>query len=278
MSVPILFEHDGTQPTVTLLSPAIHRPRTDFETVAGRLHLAQALWFAGLAATAFALFAAARTRARLLAALPVVVATVVAVPLLPSSANAYVPDTAAATPVCTPDLPRVCVRRVHAEALGTVTGPAREALAILAARLPQAPTTVLESRTSWIDENREPQPPDTLLTELHPDARGRVDPDELRWRLLDGAGTRACLTIFEPGAAEGTVARHHAARMAAAAWLLGRPPPTDVYYAGMVREALAAVAALSPEEQRARVGALRGAALACDGRDLLTVLTGAGPR
>ena len=109
----------------------------------------------------------------------------------------------------------------------------------------------------------------------------------LLWQLLDGAGTRDCqgpsLRDREPG----RLNRHDSARLAAAAWLLGRTPPGSKQTAAPPDDRAQAVSALAArtvstlrrlpaDEQRARVAALRRSELACDSRDLLDILVGPG--
>jgi hypothetical protein len=115
-----------------------------------------------------------------------------------------------------------------------------------------------------------------LRIELRLRTAGRAAdlPGEILWDLLAGAGTRPCAAPSEASD------RHFQARTVAAEWLLGRRPPAldarkdrpaDPDQAG---RALAALRRLPAGEQRARVAALRQAALACDGRDLLGILNG----
>jgi hypothetical protein len=135
---------------------------------------------------------------------------------------------------------------VHAAGLDNLVGPAREALMILSAKLPEPPIEVREAQTRWVA--RPPQPPDTVFVELS------VNPDprtiqKLRWSLLEGAGTRPCVPLTSP---EDVVAREQAGRLAMAAWLLEQAPPPERYAAGR--------------------------ALACDGQGLIDVLTGKEPR
>ncbi|MGC9665716.1 hypothetical protein ACNTMW_04065 [Planosporangium sp. 12N6] len=269
----------GDLPGATLLSPVLTPPLTDFYAVTTRVGLVQLVWFTALAATAFGLYAAATRRTRLAALAPSVLGAVLALAVLPTTADAaYVPDPGAYAPVCDPGPPRVCVARVHATALADLRAPARQALAALAAKLPGAPTTVAEARNWWIEKHLDPQRPDTVLVDLNPDADGRLgSPRELLWELVDGAGTRACSTIFD-SAEPDAVARHHAARLAAAAWLLDQAPPADAYHAAQARQAWETLRTLPADEQLSRVAALRASALACDGRDLLDVLVGTGSR
>lgn len=275
MSAPLVLQRvaEGRWlPSGTLLSPVLTPAQTDFVTVAGRVQAAQAIWLIGLAVTGLALCGASRLSTRLVAVVPALLGLVGAAPLLPpDTSGVYVPDGAAVAPVCTVDTPRVCVSRVHATALTGLRGPAREALAVLARKLPDLPDAPTEVREAEEDPVRQPQPRGTILVALHVDGRGHPGgPDELRWNLLDGAGTRPCL----PGGGADAVVRQQGARLAVAAWLLNEAPPPTRYGADQARLALAVLRQLPEAAQRARVGAVRAAALACAGPDLLDLLIG----
>src|SRR5690606_25249797 len=113
---------------------------------AARVHLLQAVWLAALAATGLLLLTAASRRAAAVATLPALVGAAVVLPFLPAGGYdaAARLDPAAVVLVCDDDGPPVCVTRVHAALLPDVAGPAREALGILAAKLPGAPTRAVE--------------------------------------------------------------------------------------------------------------------------------------
>ncbi|MFI7575935.1 hypothetical protein [Micromonospora sp. NPDC049497] len=259
---------------VHLLTPSPFGFWGDFVTVSGRVSAAHTVWLAGLAVTGLAGFVCATRTARLVGLLPAVVAAVVALALLPADRQRLpVPDPEAAALVCSSDAGlQVCVARVHATALADLREPARQALATLSAKLPQAPMSVRETPASWYDAQPRPQPRDTLLVDLELDPWGgaKATPEELRWRLLDGAGTRPCPYIIgKPIAARS----HHTARLAAAAWLIGGRPPSGEYGDAAFR-AWEKLQSLPATEQRDRVTALREAALACDEVNLLEVLVG----
>ncbi|WP_431878284.1 hypothetical protein [Micromonospora marina] len=259
---------------VHLLTPSPFGFWGDFVTVLGRVSVAHTVWLVGLAVSALAGFLCSTRTTRTAAVLPAVAAAVVALAILPAGRQRLpVPDTAAAALVCDSEPePAVCVTRVHAGALTDLRDPARQALATLSAKLPQAPTAVHETPESWYEVPPAPQPQDVLLVELElaPWGGAKAGPDELRWRLLDGAGTRPCAyTLGNPDAARA----NRVARLAAAAWLTDGAPP-----AGPDRDAALqtwqALGALPAAEQRDRVAALRKAALACTEVNLLDILAG----
>jgi hypothetical protein len=190
----------------------------DFAAVTAGTHLGQGLWAVALATAGLIVFASARLRSRAAAIVPVVLGAAVAVAVLPERyADAYYLDPGAAALVCTRDTPRVCVMRAHQAALADLRGPGREALAVLAAKLPDAPTRVVE--TTYMD----PAPPraDTVSIALQVSGNGRevqsalgTTPD-LRWDLLLGAGTPACANAPAPGTPGRR--RYEIARLVAAA-------------------------------------------------------------
>jgi hypothetical protein len=204
-----------------------------------------------------------------------VAAVAVAATLLPSGGIDVGPTREAGSYalLCTPDRPTVCVAKVHARTLGDLRGPARQALAMLAAKVPGAPTKVVESYSWWSDPHRPPQPPDTVFIGFRVGAGGHLDPLDrarLMWNLLDGAGTWSCNNL-KPDAQT----RDDAARQAVAGWLMGSPPKWDYNEnLSLALKAYDTLRSLSAAEQRARVVALRRAARACDGRDLLEILVG----
>jgi hypothetical protein len=208
----------------------------------------------------------------------------IALPLQPASVAAgYEPDRIAIARVCTSDPPRVCVPKAHEGVLTDLREPARQALAILSAKLPNAPTAVAED-----DRQRPREPnPGTVTVGSFRVSGGRIDdpsipdpPRDLLWQLLDGAGTPWCGNL--DFATETESARYVLARLVAAAWLIGNLPanpplPPDV--GTTPEQALDTLLGLPAEEQRARVAALREAELSCTGGDRLDLLTGpSGPR
>jgi hypothetical protein len=275
--VPEAFTDFDRGPNVALLSVARTNWLDEFSTYGPTVHLLQTVQFAGLAATGLLLVAASRPVTRLLTAVPAVAAVAVAVALLPSGGitAGTTPDVGSYALVCTPDKPTVCVTKLHARALDDVRGPTRQALAMLAAKVPGAPTKAVELYTWWSDPHRQPQPPDTVVIEFNVGGDGHLQPfyrENLLWDLLDGAGTLPCNNVKpsdEP--------REDAARRAVAGWLIGKSP-TRAYNGSldMAIKAYDTLRDLPAAEQHARVAALRRAALACDGRDLLEILVGKG--
>lgn len=240
----------------------------EFSAVTARAHLSQVVWFVAVAATGLAAFAAATRRGRILALVPAVLGAAIALPLQPhrlSGAITY--DQAAIAPVCTPDAPRVCVTQVHAHLLEDLREPARQALAILSTKLPNAPTSVAEFFTHLSTPNPQPRRADTVMVVLRVQGgRNAASPEEIQYQLLDGAGTPPCTTMAT------APERYRLARDLAAAWLLDTPPPPDADSQALRN--WTTLQSLPVQEQRARVAAFREAELACDGRDRLDILIG----
>ena len=175
----------------------------------------------------------------------------------------------------------MCVSRVYSHALDELRGPAREALSVLAAKLPPAPTRVLV-RTFDDSLPLGAQPADTLLVLIALEDIADSTADGLLGNMLNGAGTLPCGKLMGPP--DDPDVRYLAARMAVTAWLLDRklPPPNKrdkESEVSLARQALDAVRALPADEQRARVTALRDAEQSCAEGDRLELLTGpSGPR
>jgi hypothetical protein len=102
----LLFGQDDRPPGAMLLLPYLQFPKNgaiENLTVSTSVSIAQALWFTALAATGFALLAAATRLARAAALLPAIVGAVTAALLLPAQLDgAYVPAAAAGTPAHAP--------------------------------------------------------------------------------------------------------------------------------------------------------------------------------
>jgi hypothetical protein len=244
-----------------------------FIAVTAAAHLAQVLWLVAVAAGGLVWLGAVRRRTQVLAVLPAVAGLIGALAVLP--ATTVGPDAGALVPFCTTDVPRVCLTRLNAPALDAVRGPARQALALMAAKLPAPPSSVVVTDT-WATGVRPPRRADTVYVDLQVEEKyGRPveTPAEMLWRIASGAGTRPC-DVAE------TDERYYAARLVAAAWLVGRPPAevplwTEPLGSGELIDQAWQDLTLQPyAEQQARVAALREAELACDGRDRLSILTG----
>ncbi|MDX3855640.1 hypothetical protein [Streptomyces sp. AK02-01A] len=267
---------------IMLLSPSLNGESSPFLAVAGRVSAGQAVWLLGLAATGFLLLVARKPRARLLALLPVVLGAALALPLLPADRQRnHTVDTTATALVCEG---RVCVTRLHASRLAWLTGPGEEALRLLAT-LPDPPTAVRETTDAWPPGARLTRAASTVPIDADLQALRRMTKEEATRLLLAGAGTAACV---EPDPEylteeqtrlydEDKAVRELAARTVAAAWFTGelKPLPGTSW---LRSDALAraepawdALRALPADEQRARIVALRTAALSCEG-DLLRVL------
>lgn len=256
------------------LSPALPTPRDVFATIDGRMTGAQLAWFAGMAATAFLLLVAVSLRDRLLAVLPILLGAAVALPLYPASVTKV--DEPAIALVCSNT---VCVRKIHEHELAALTGPGEEALRLLA-KLPDAPKSIVEDDTSRAHQGRGPESTDVMRVDLDQLGFFRRDTtptaDELKLRLVAGAGTRTCFRPSLSGLPEAI--RESAAQAVSAAWVLGKfQPPSRANWTGsktaeLAESAWEKFAALPADEQLARIQAMRTVAAACGG-DPLEVLT-----
>jgi hypothetical protein len=260
-----------------MLSPAFDTIVDPFFTTSGRIDLGQTIWLAGLAVTGLLLLAAGSTRAKVLAAVPLVVGFAVAVPVLPDWAGSNGVDPVAIEQVC--DGP-VCVTRIHEAELARLAGPAKEALRLLGT-LPGAPVKVVElDRKLRVDEVP-PRAAGTVSADLLDDPlRLSVDGGGLTRELLAGAGTPTCFgELGGPSAWD-----ERTARTIAAAWFLGDLKPlqfsgwVDRGEAGRVEQLWKTFRALPPGEQRTRIIALRQAGLTCQGNQLDILFSGTGAR
>lgn len=261
----------ATQSTWLLLTPAFESVHTSvFTIVSPSVSIAQALWFLGIGATGFGLFFATTAKARGVAALPVVLAAAVTVPGLHATTDPAVPDPDAAALVCDEHGPKVCVTRAHADFLPALTGPAREALALLD-KLPSPPTSVVEMDSPDPDRATHQSTVDTVVVYL--DTRPLPDPDVLRWSVLVSSTMSGCDFTDEDvltGVIDG--------QTIAVSWLTGASSPEPGpngefswrYEHAEVKEGWAVLTALPPDEQARRVAAIRQAALDCEAFDLGT--------
>ena len=245
----------------------------DYATVPLRVSGSQTLWLAALALTGMLLFAAGERRTRMAAALPVVLGAALAVAVMPHQ-NRPVGDAidpVARELVCAEDEPRVCVSRVHEGLLPELVPPAREALALLA-KLPGGPTRVHEDTTVFGSPVVFPAArADTTLLRIDARQDGHL-PD--RATLLTEVVAGAFDSTYDCDADYAGMEE----RLAAAFWLIGREPvvtgrtdqdaivpapkpePEDVASALTLWQSLRE---LPEDEARARVAALRQAALTC---------------
>ena len=286
---PMIVAQDSRDRGAVLLFPYLQGPRDGgfaLQMLSTRANLVQALWFAALAATGLAVFAASRPGTRLAALLPVVLGATIAVPAMPRTlSDAWVEDRRATEAVCTDDEPTVCISRLHSYALDSMRGPAREALSVLARKLPPGPTRVLVGN----DGTPGPQPADTLIVYVTLIESTEYTADTLVEIMLDGAGVPPCagqvgIDPNEPATREPPPEpdpRYVGARQAVTAWLLDRRPPPatgakEEPEMALARQAFDTLAALPLDEQRARVAAWRDAERACSDGDRLELLVGTG--
>ena len=272
---PMVVAQDSRDPGTFLLFPYLQGPRDGgfaLQMLSARANLSQALWFVALAATGLAVFAASRSGTRVAALLPLVIGAAIAVPAMPRTLSvAWIEDRRATEVVCTGDAPTVCIARVYLYALDHVRGPAGQALSVLAAKLPPAPTRVL---VTTADRAAQDRPPDTLVVRVKViEDVLESSAEDLLWIMLNGAGVEPCVELMGPR--EEQDARYEAARLVAAAWLLGRDLPTaEGRKQSPEQQALAALRALPADEQQARVAALRDAERTCAAGDRLELLAG----
>ncbi|MEV6830304.1 hypothetical protein [Amycolatopsis sp. NPDC051102] len=256
------------------LAPALAEPRGSVVTTTASLDAGQAVWFGGLAVTAFLLLSAGSTRARLLGLLPLVAGAAVALPLFPAVPEAaFTTDSHAARKVC--DGP-VCLAELHHDRLAAVAGPAREALAMLA-KLPGAPTRVEEQVAPDSVSEPAPRDPDVVYLDFQRnDGLRTADAADLRAAVLAGAGVPSCV---RPSSAD---LSDLGGRMIAAAYFTGELKPLPEYgrhwfqtQSGPIDRAWAQFRALPADVRFARIVALRQVLLTCHGDPLDTLVPGA---
>ncbi|TCB88654.1 hypothetical protein E0H26_28460 [Micromonospora zingiberis] len=239
-----------------------------YPTIDNRVSGAIAIWMVALAVTGLLLFVAGSWRARTAALVPVLLGLTVAVAVVPRDPavlDAPV-DPIAQVLVCTDDAPTVCVSRVNTHVLDALTPLAREGLAALA-KLPGAPTAVHEDTSTFGRGAEIPPRDDVVRIPVRIDKRGGLaHPAVVAPEIVRGLGV----------AYDGSCRlRSEAVERAAAYWLLGREPRSDVgLIPGLIQEepeinaeALIlwqGLRELSDDEALARVAAVRDAALACE--------------
>ncbi|TQS40362.1 hypothetical protein [Cryptosporangium phraense] len=184
-----------------------------YDTVAGAVSVAQAVWVTALAVAAVVLLAARRRRTGLAALLPLAVGAAATLLVVPTG-DEYdkgIVDPVAQQLVC--DGP-VCVSRVHAPLLPSVEPRARHALGLLAS-VPGVRVTSAHEDTSTVFPPTEPEfRADTALMEVAADAHGGLaHPARLETSLITSAfvGPSDCLTTVN----------NYLAAHAVAFWLLG---------------------------------------------------------
>jgi hypothetical protein len=273
-------------PSAVLLTPVHDGNIDDFQTIVARVNLAQALWLAALAVTGLLLLAVVRRRTIALAVLPAALGAAIAVPLLPAggykAAAAF--DPAAVELVCDNDGPQVCMTRVHSGLLPDIVGPARQALTMLAAKLPNAPTRAVEDHqvVSWARSSQDPaparHPANTLVFDISPigsTARAEFADQSFRSLLLEAAWQQDC----RDNATDPQTQRddEYIAVKVVAAWIDGQPTtlqklhlPEDRKRAESAYQALTGV---PQAEQKRRIAQARDAALACRPDALASILS-----
>ncbi|MEV7583951.1 hypothetical protein [Streptomyces erythrochromogenes] len=262
---------------LALLSPAVAQVREVLFTLSASVHVGQTLWLLGLAATGFALLAAASPRARLPALAPALAGAVLALLVLPSDPRrTYVVDEAAAQQVC--DGP-VCVTKTHRARLADLADPGRKALGLLHRVLGDGAPVVIHESTTPRELGAVPERYDGVLVVDFDDATIAGARGDALVRALVAQGMAP---VCRPRSdREGGPATETAAQSIAAGWVLGDLLPLDG--SGHSRADQLALAepvwrelgALPPAEQQARINALRTAALGCEG-DPLGALAGRG--
>ncbi|WP_180687389.1 hypothetical protein [Streptomyces gossypiisoli] len=260
---------------IALLSPAVAQVHEVLLTLSPSVHLGQTLWLLGMAATGFALLAAATPRARLLALTPVLAGAAIALLVLPSDPRrTYVVDEAAAALVC--DGP-VCVTKAHQARLDDLAGPGRKALRLLNDALgSRAPDSIRESTALRAQMATPERPRDAVLVDFDDGVFDTAKREELTRALVAQGMAPTC---FARSAGESGTTGEIAAQSVAAGWVLGdlRPLGGTVHSArdqlDLARPVWQDLKALPRIEQLARIRAMHAAAVSCNG-DPLHVLAG----
>jgi hypothetical protein len=228
-----------------------------YATVPGRASASQALWLAGLAITAVMLLVSSGWRLRIAAVLPVALGAALAIAVMPHQ-NRYVisaVDPVAQELVCADGEPRVCVSRVHSGLLDEFTPVAREALTVLA-KLPGAPTQMHEDTSTFVPDVFPPWRDEVALVRVFVWPNAHLDLTVADVVAAAFATPPQCDHPSDP-----------VQRQAAAAWLTGREPVgSGDFDPAQVAESVAlwkTLSALPADQARARVAALRQAAISC---------------
>lgn len=264
---------------ISLLSPAVSEVRDVFLTLSASVHLGQTLWLLGMAATGFALLAAATWRARLLSLTPVLAGAALALLVLPSDPRrTYVVDEAAAAMVC--DGP-VCVTKAHQARLDDLAGPGLKALALLHDALgDRAPDSIRESTSVQAIGATPERPHGAVLVDFDDGVIADAEGEELTRALLAQGLAPIC---FARSDSESGTLGEIAGQSVAAGWALGdlKPLGGSLHSArdqlDVARPVWKELRALPRSEQLARISAMHTAALSCEG-DPLDILDGGGSR
>jgi hypothetical protein len=236
---------------VSLLGPALKNVQNAFTTIATSVSVLQIVWFAALGLTGYALFVFTGPRARLLALIPVVAGAAIVLPLFPShEGDVVVQDPDAVALVCATGSPRVCVTRMHEDALTELAGPAREALAQLAKLPGPQPTSVVESTRSFYRPGPpEPAPAGVMLAHL--DNREFID--DSRRALLAGQACPYSADYYADVARRTVIASWFEGELASVSRV--RPLPADA--ATIAEPMWESLRALPTGQQAARIAELR---------------------
>ncbi|MFJ7586686.1 hypothetical protein ACIQZO_04655 [Streptomyces sp. NPDC097617] len=264
---------------LSLLSPAVADVRETLLTLSVPVHLGQTVWLLGMAATGFALLAAATPRARLLALTPLLAGGAVALLLFPADPRAtYVVDRDAARPVC--DGP-VCVTTARRARLDDLAAPGGEALRLLHEALgDRAPVGIRETTLPRALGDTPERSHEYVLVDFDDAAIGDAEGGRLTRALVAQGIAPLCRPRSHT---ESGTLQEAAAQSIAAAWVLGELRPLegtmhDVGDQAAVAEPVWKKFMARPrEEQRQGIGALHAAAVSCSG-DPLGALTGESSR
>ncbi|MFC3576928.1 hypothetical protein ACFOZ0_27350 [Streptomyces yaanensis] len=264
---------------ISLLSPAVGEAREVLLTLSTSVHLGQTIWLLGMAATGFALLAAATPRARLLALTPVLAGAALALLVLPSDARrTYVVDEAAAAMVC--DGP-VCVSKAHQARLADLAGPGKKALRLLHDALgSQAPTSIRESTALRALMDTPERSRTAVLLDFDDGMIADAKGEELTRALVAQGMAPIC---FPRSDNESGTAGEIAAQSVAAGWVLGdlKPLGGTIHSSRdqleLARPVWKKLKALQWSGQLSRINAMHAGAVSCKG-DPLTVLDGGASR
>ncbi|GIJ30243.1 hypothetical protein Vqi01_54050 [Micromonospora qiuiae] len=238
-----------------------------WQTIDNRVSGALSIWMLALAITGLLLLVAGGWRARTAALLPVLLGLTGAIAVVPRDRDVlnWPVDPIARELVCTEDTPTVCVSRLHANVLEALTPLAREGLTVLA-KLPNAPTAVHEDTSTYVSGDIRPAQDGVVTIPIRIDSRGGLaHPVAVLPEIVNRLGV---------GYDERCQNRNDVVERAAAYWLLGREPQSDVgVIPGMLSEdpeinaeavrLWQGLRELPYDEALARVTAVRDAILAC---------------